>query len=173
MNYSTVLGIFDHVDTTASSIKPLEDINISHDDIKILSVAPYPNGTFFVDKTPIPIWLFAFVGGICGLLLGFALAGGTQVIMNLNVGSKSPLSWPAVGVISYETTLLGCVIGTFIGLLWMIGLPNWTERVYDSSISTGNIGVLVRCDDKGVVETVEDVFKQHGAVKIKFGENDF
>jgi len=54
MSYSTVLGIFDHVDTTAAAIQPLQEMDISRDNMKILSVAPYPDGTFFYDKKPIP-----------------------------------------------------------------------------------------------------------------------
>lgn len=173
MSVYTVLGIFDHVDHAAATIHPLEEINIAHHNIKVLSVAPYPNGTFFKDDTPIPIWRFAFIGGILGLLLGIALAGGTQMLMNLNVGAKAPFSVPAVAVISYELTLLGAVLGTVIAFLWMTGLPNWTERVYDISISSGNIGLLVRCQNEEQITNVEKTMLRHKALKVKKGKDDF
>lgn len=173
MNYYTVLGIFDHVDYTAGAIAPLEKIEVKTEDIKIMSVAPYPNGTFIDDVRPTPIWLFALAFGLIGFGAGILLAGGTQWMMNLNVGAKAPVSIPVVAVICYELSLLGAVVGTFAGLLWMTGLPNWNERVYDDSISHGNLGLLVRCWEKEQVLKVEEIFGAHKALKIRKGENDF
>lgn len=173
MSVYTVLGLYDHVDYAAAAIGPLEEIDVEHHDMKMLTMAPYPHGTFFKDETPIPIWRFAVIGGIIGFFTGLALAGGTQILMNLIVGGKSPLSLPAVGVISYELTLLGTVLGTLIALLWMGGLPNWTECAYDDSISTGNIGLLVRCRDEEHANKVEKTMLRYKPVKIKKGKDDF
>lgn len=173
MSVYTVLGLYEHVDDVAAAIGPLEEIDVEHHDIKVLTVAPYPHGTFFHDDVPMPIWRYAIVGGVIGLMVGLALAGGTQILMNLIVGGKSPLSLPAVGVISYELTLLGAVLGTFTSLLWMSGLPNWTERAYDDSISSGAIGLLVRCQDRGHASMIEKTMLRFNPVKIKKGEDDF
>ncbi|MEE8484024.1 MAG: quinol:electron acceptor oxidoreductase subunit ActD [Nitrospinota bacterium] len=173
MDYYTILGLYDRVDDAAETIKPLEDGSIVHDDIKVLSVAPYPDGTFFKDDRPSPIWAFALGFGIIGFLVGLALAGWTQTMMNLNVGAKPPLSLPVVALLTYETTMLGAVLGALFGMLWMIGIPNWNERVYDESISQGAIGLLVRCTDKSGIEKVEKIMRGHRTVKIKYGQDDF
>jgi hypothetical protein len=172
-NYYTILGIYELVDDVAETIKPLEDASIIHDNIKVLSVAPYPDGTFFKDDRPSPIWAFALGFGIAGLLVGLWLSGWTQTVINLNVGGKSPLSLPTMAVICYETTLLGAVLGTFTGMFWMIGIPNWTDHVYDDSISRGKIGLLVRCMDESGIRKVEEIMKKHRTIKIKHGKDDF
>ncbi|VAX17577.1 hypothetical protein MNBD_NITROSPINAE02-1296 [hydrothermal vent metagenome] len=173
MSVHTVLGLYDHVDYVAAVIAPLEEINVDHHDIKVLTMAPYPHGTFFKDDIPMPVARFAIIGGIIGFLTGLTLAGATQALMNLNVGGKPPVSYPAVGVISYELTLLGTVLGTFIALLWMSGLPNWTERAYDDSISSGAIGLLVRCEDEGQANKIEKTMLRYNPVKVKKGKDDF
>lgn len=173
MEYRTVLGLYDHIDTTAAAIKPLEESSVKHADIKILSVAPYPDGTFFEDETPAPIWKFALTGGVIGFITGVLLTGATQYFINLDVGAKDTFSLPAVAVMAYETTMLGAVVGAFVSLLWLIGLPNWTDRNYDNTISSGNIGILVRCYEEDMAKRVEHIMKESGAVKIKWGEDDF
>jgi hypothetical protein len=169
----TVLGLYERVDDVAASIEPLRDLGLSHDDIKVLSVAPYPEGTFFHDSTPSPIWAFALAGGLIGFAAGLLLSGGTMMAMNLDVGHKAIPAIPPVAVITYEVTLLGCVLGTITGMLRYIGLPNWTKRVYDPAISFGSIGLLVRCQDQTVIAAVENVMRKRKAEIIRYGEDDF
>lgn len=172
--YHTVLGIFDHVDDTAKTISPLkENLSREHEDIRLLSVAPYPHGTLFHDPTPTPLWVFALVCGFGGFIFGILLAGGTQMLMNLDVGGKPPFSFPAVAVITYEFTLMGAIIGTFGGMLWMQGLPNWTELAYHTDISRGKVGLLVRCADESEAGRVEELMLWYGAKKIQHGKDNF
>ena len=173
-NYNTVLGLFDHVDDTAKTIKPLkENLSKNLDDVKLLSVAPYPHGTLFKDHTPLPLWKFALFGGFLGFIGGVLLAGGTQILMNLDVGGKDPFSIPTVAVITYEITLLGAIVGTVSGMFFMQGLPNWTELAYDKLISHGKVGLLVRCADDSEAAKVEELMLWYGAKKIKHGKDNF
>lgn len=165
-----VFGLFEHIEETAKTIAPLDEISVGRENISLVSVAPYPHGTLFEDDAGGRLWLFALVGGMLGLLLGVGLAGGTQALMNLNVGGKPPVSFPVMGVICYETTLLGIVLGVFLGMLWMTGLPDWTDHVYDPEISRGKVGLLVSCADEEQAGRVEAIMREHGAVRIKKGE---
>lgn len=169
----TILGLFDNVDDVAKTIKPLEGMQVSHDDIKLLSLSAYPDGTLFKDKTPTPLWKYALVGGFCGFAVAVALAGGTQVLMNLNVGGKAPFSFPVVGLISYEFVNLGAIIGSIIGFMRMTGLPDWSGRANALEISRGKIGLLVRCTDESKTAKVEEAMLWYGAGKIYHGRDDF
>jgi hypothetical protein len=172
--YHTVLGLFDHVDDTAKTVTPLtENLSKSTSDIRLLSVAAYPHGTLFKDHTPLPLWKFALVGGILGFIIGVLLAGGTQILMNLNVGGKDPFSLPTVAVITYEITLLGAIVGTLLGMLFMQGLPDWTDLAYDPMISHGKVGLLVRCVDESDAAKVEELMLWYGAKKISYGKDNF
>ncbi len=169
----TVLGLFEHVDELATTVRPLEEMRVTQEDIKLLSVAPYPDGTLYHDRFEFPMWRNALIGGVIGFIAALALAGGTQVLMNLNVGGKPPFSVPPVAVICYEFALLGAVLATFISMLWWCHLPDWNELAYDTEISRSKIGLLVRCRDDETADKVEAVMKSRGAKKIKKGRDDF
>ncbi len=174
MGYYTVLGIFDYIDDTAKTINPIEEkLSISTEDMKLVSDTPYPHGVLFDDHTPTPLWKFALMGGMLGFCVGVALAGGTNVLMNLPVGGKAPFSVPAVAVLTYEITLLGAVLGTVIGMLWMQGLPDWRKLAYDTDISRGKIGLLVRCSEENQASMVEEMMRNCGAKKVRHGRDDF
>jgi hypothetical protein len=171
--YFTVLGLYTNIDSMAKTMDPLEKLAIAHSDIRLLSAAPYPEGALFHDHRPVPLAIFAFVFALGGLFTGLAVAGGTQMMMNLVVSGKPMFSYPPVGIICYEFTLLGAIIGTLVGMLWVQGLPDWTDRAYDTDIFRGKIGLLVKCRDEEEARMVEKVMVQNGAVRTKQGRDDF
>lgn len=171
--YYTVLGLFTNIDDMAKTMEPLERLSVAHSDMRLLSSAPYPDGALFKDHRRMPLALFAFLFAVGGFLTALAIAGGTQILMNLIVSGKSVPSLPPVGIICYEFTLLGAIIGTIVGMLWVQGLPDWTQRAYDSDIFRGKIGLLVKCKGEDHAKLVEDVMKENGAVRTKTGRDDF
>lgn len=173
MTNHTVLGLFESVNAAADATKTVENLPVSHEDMRVLSSGPYPHGTFFEDHPPTPIWIFTLLGGIGGFLLGLFLGGGTQELMNLNVGNKPNFSLPVMAVICYELTLLGAVIGNITAMFFLQGLPNWNERAYDPEITNGKIGLLVRTEDEALAAKIEKIMKTSGSGKIKRGRGDF
>lgn len=169
----TVLGLFDNIEYVSKTVKPLENMGVEHSDTRLLSSVPYPEGAVFEDHFEPPIWKFAFVVGVCGFIGALALAGGTQVLMNLDVGGKAPFSLPPVAIIAYEFTLLGAVLGTIAGMLWFQGLPDWNDLAYDKDIHHGKIGLLIRCENEENAKKVASIMKDHGAGRIKEGKDDF
>jgi len=64
------------------------------------------------------------LGGIAGLVGGYALAYWTSVIeYPLNIGGRPLHSWPAFIPITFETTVLGAALATVLGMLALNGLP--------------------------------------------------
>lgn len=173
MNHHTVLGLFESVDGAADATKTVENLPVSHEDMRVLSSGPYPSGTFFDDHPPTPIWIFTLLGGVCGFFLGLLLGGGTQELMNLNVGDKPNFSLPPMAIICYELTLLGAIIGNLGAMFFLQGLPNWNERAYDPEITYGKIGLLVRTENEALAIKIEEIMKTNGSEKIKRGRGDF
>jgi hypothetical protein len=68
--------------------------------------------------------LLVLLGGIAGLVGGYALAYWTSVIdYPLNIGGRPLHSWPAFLPITFETTVLGAALATVLGMLGLNGLP--------------------------------------------------
>jgi len=73
-------------------------------------------------KTPIP--LLVLIGGLTGLVLGFALQYWVSAIdYPLMVGGKPYASWPAFVPVAYELTILLAGLTGGIGMLMLNGLP--------------------------------------------------
>lgn len=101
--------------------------------------ATYAEGYRKIDAfTPAPIhglaeamgyddrWVqkFTFVGGVLGLIGGFALCYWTSVVdYPLNIGGRPLNSWPAFAIPTYETTILLAALATVGGMLALNGLP--------------------------------------------------
>jgi hypothetical protein len=170
----TVFGLFTKVDEMAAIFEPLEELSVNHDDITVMSVAPYPEGTFFHDSYESPLWIICLVCGFLGFLGAIGLAGLTQWHINLVVSGKPTFSIPPVAIIAYEFTLAGAVLATFFGMLWYARLPDWNKLAYSDEISRSKIGLLVRCKSEEMAAKVEELMKKHNVVgAIKRGRDDY
>jgi hypothetical protein len=165
-----VLGIFEKIENAASAARPLEKESVEKEDIELLTGCQYPDGAVISEEWDVPLWKFAIVGGLLGLMAGVFLAGTTQLWMNLDVGGKAMAALPPIGVICYETTLLGVILGSLTGLFWFAGLPDWTDLPYDEEISRGKIGLLVTCSDERQAELIRKIMIESGAHKVTLTE---
>ena len=106
---------------------------------------------------------FTLVGGMIGLVGGFARAIFTSVQWNL-IGSGKPIVAiiPFV-IVGFEATILCAVFGNILGLLTQTRLPsNKSMKYYDPRCSGEYFGVLASCE-ANQENGLNDFFRQQGA----------
>ena len=82
------------------------------------------------------------------------------------VAFKFASPW-TVGLITYETTMLGAVLATLAGLLVELGLPNFKKLPYDESVVDGGVVVAVKSTEHSK-PSIQDVVNSAGAVKVNW-----
>ena len=89
----------------------------------------------------------------------------TQLAYPLTQGGKPILSLPPMAVITYETTMLGAIMFTVLGIIFESRLPKLKMGLYDTRITEGYIGVLVTVEEEQLSE-VSGILTQAGAVDV-------
>ena len=164
-----VLGLYTDANYAAEAGDALQKEGLTNEDYDFLTGAPYPEGAFGERHFTHRLYVFPFIGALCGLTAGILLTSMTQMAYPLVTGGKPILSLPPMAIVTYEGTMLGAILFTVLGILFESRLPRLKLGLYDDRITQGYIGVLVTCDD-GQVGNVEQALTQAGAVDIKRGE---
>ena len=81
-------------------------------------------------RTRLPI--LVFLGGLLGCFGGFGLAYWTQAVAYpMNVGARPLNSWPQFIPVTFETTVLGAALATFVGMWALNKLPQPYHPVFN------------------------------------------
>ena len=164
-----VLGLYQDAEYAAEAGDALQAQGLTNEDYDFLTGAPYPEGAFGERHNSHRLYVFPFVGALCGLTAGILLTSMTQMAYPLVTGGKPILSLPPMAIVTYEGTMLGAILFTVLGIIFESRLPRPRMGLYDDRITQGYIGVLVTCDE-GQVEGVERALAQAGAADVKRGE---
>ena len=149
----------------AESGASLNRANISENDYDFLTDAPYPEGAFGERHESHRLYVFPFVGALIGITAGIILTTMTQLAYPLTQGGKPILSLPPMAIVTYETTMLGAIIFTVLGIIFESRLPKTKLGLYDTRITEGYIGVLVNVEEEQLNE-VSGILTQAGAVDV-------
>ena len=169
MAKKAVLGLYGDANYAAEAGDALQRIGLTNEDYDFLTGAPYPEGAFGERQISHRLYVFPFIGALCGLTAGILLTSMTQMAFPLVTGGKPILSLPPMALVTYEGTMLGAILFTVVGILFEARLPSLKLGLYDDRITDGYIGVLVTCEENQV-GSVEQALTQAGAVDIKRGE---
>ena len=169
MAKQSVLGLYQSAEYAAEAGDALQEAGLTKDDYDFLTGAPYPEGAFGERHVSHRLYVFPFVGALCGLTAGILLTSMTQMAYPLVTGGKPILSLPPMAIVTYEGTMLGAILFTVLGILFESRLPRPSLGLYDDRITDGYIGVIVTCEGDQVGR-VEQVLTQAGAVDVKRGD---
>ncbi len=160
-----ILGLFEDPNYAAEAGDALKRADISPNDYDFLTDAPYPEGAFGERHESHHLYVFPFIGALIGITAGILLTSMTQLAYPLTQGGKPILSLPPMAIITYETTMLGAIIFTVLGIIFESRLPKMKMGLYDTRITEGYIGVLVNVEEEKLPE-VSGILTQAGAVDV-------
>ena len=160
-----ILGLFEDANYAANAGEALQRANIAPQDYDFLTDAPYPEGAFGERHERHRLYVFPLVGALIGITVGIILTSMTQLAYPLTQGGKPILSLPPMAVVTYETTMLGAIIFTVLGIVFESRLPKLKLGLYDTRITEGYIGVLVTAEEEELPQ-VSGILTQAGAVDV-------
>ncbi len=131
-----LVAVFSDPDAAAAALRQLGAASIHG--VRVISPAPYP--AVHLTGQPGP-WRYlgsiALVGGLTGLAAATALQVVTSRSLNIIVGGKPIVAWPAFGVVMFELTMLFAGIFNFSALVLLSAVarrkvPAAARRLADS-----------------------------------------
>ena len=161
-----LLGVFEEAEQVANAMSGLKEGGFPAEDLDIYSGAPYPEGAFGEHEPEHKVYVWPFIGAICGFAVALLFTAGTQISYPLITGGKPILSIPPMTIFMYEGTMLGAIVFTVLGVLFESRLPKRKLGLYDTRITEGYLGLLVSCPAEKSGQA-EQIMKAAGAEDIR------
>ena len=156
-----LMGLFKDEDQVVATVNDLKSSSYTFHRVN----SPFPSHKIMdaLNLKKSMVGWFTLVGGMIGLVGGFALAIFTSVQWNLIVSGKPIVAIIPFVIVGFEATILCAVFGNILGLLTQMRLPsNKLMKYYDPRCSGEYFGVLASCDAKQK-DGLNDFFRQQGA----------
>lgn len=153
-----------------AAIRRLLQEGVSPDSMDVMTSQPIHGEPFIPNQKPSGLRTWALCGAATGLAGGLSLAIGTALAYPLVKGGMPIVAPWTVGIIAYETTMLGAVLATLVGLLVELRLPNFKNLPYDPSVVDGGVVLAVQCaaGNDQARASVEQALGASGAIKVNW-----
>ena len=165
----TLLGVFELPDQVALVVTRLRGRGYA--DLETYSPAPFAEVDDAVIEKPSRVRLYTLIGGLTGVVTGYAMTIWMANDWPIMLGGKSFSSIPPYTIIGFELTVLFGGLLTALGLFVVGGLPSMRlDTGYDARFSAEDFGVAVRCRDRDVSE-IDALLRSHGAREVTLVES--
>lgn len=164
---NTCLVKFTEQTQARAAVRRLVQEGIAPNAMEAMSSQPIHGEAIVPGEPATKLRTWALAGAALGLISGFSLATITALNYPLIKGGMPIVSPWTVGLITYETTMLGAVLGSLAGLLVELRLPNFKSLPYDPSVVDGGIVLAVSCPD-GSRDSVERAVNAVGASRVNW-----
>ncbi len=164
----TLLGVFEQPDQIAAAASQLRARG--YDDLETYSPAPFAEVDDAVIEKPSTVRLFTLIGGLTGVVTGYALTLWMANNWPIIVGGKPYSSVTPFTIIAFELTILFGVLMTVLGVFVFGKLPKFKlDAAYSPRFSAEDFGLAVRCKDRDVAE-IDGLLRAHHAVEVSIVE---
>ncbi len=165
----TLVAVFDQPMSLADAARRLK--NRGYTDMEIYAPAAFRELEDLIDEKPSRVRLFTLIGGLAGVVTGYAMTIWMANDWPIMLGGKPFSSIPPYTIIGFELTILFGGLMTALGLFVVGGLPSMRlDPVYDVRFSAEDFGVSVRCRDRDVSE-IDALLRSHGAREVTLAES--
>jgi len=160
----TLLGIFEDPGSVAESVRRLRGRGFAK--LEVFSPAPFDEIEQAVDPKPSRVRIWTLVGGLLGVVTGYAMTIWMSLDWPIVIGGKPYASILPYTIIAFELTVLFGGIFTLIGLLAVGRLPRIKlDPAYSQRFSADEFGLVVECPDRDVAE-VDGLLRAHHAKEV-------
>jgi len=159
------MALFDEATPVPDTLDMLREKGVDDADMTVLSGLPYPARVLGRPMVWERLPLISISGAFVGFLVGVFLNAGTPLLYPIHVGGQALIPIPPSLVLTYEFTMMGLLVSTFLGVLWESTFPTYGPKRYDPSVTDGRIGVLFLCPQEQV-EEFRSALQAQGAQKI-------
>jgi len=164
----TLLAVYERPDQVAEVVTRLRARGYS--DLETYSPAPFAEVDDAVIPKPSRVRLYTLLGGLTGVVTGYAMTVWMANDWPIMLGGKPFSSIPPYTIIAFELTILFGSLLTVLGLFLVGGLPNpRPDPIYSARFSAEDFGVAVRCRDRDVAE-LDALLRGHGAREVSLVE---
>lgn len=156
--------LFEEINPAAEALDVLRGSGVREEQITVLSAEPYSAEVLGRPeiRTNIPwIGISGFLGGV---LISFLLVWGTPQLYPIQVGGRALFSIPPWLVLGFEFSMLGLLIGTFLGVIWESNFPDFSSKIYHDAVSDGEIGIIFKEPSGGLDELREQLTRLGGTL---------
>lgn len=141
-----------------------------YDKLETYSPAPFTEVDDAVLPKPSPVRLFTLIGGLTGVVTGYALTLWMANDWQIMLGGKPFSSIPPYTIIAFELTILFGGLLTALGLFVFGGLyPRKLDPEYSARFSAEEFGLVVECRPRDVSE-IQDLLQSLGAKEVTLVE---
>jgi ActD protein len=160
----TLVGVFDTPSGVAEAVRRLKGRGFGK--LEVYAPAPFDEIEEAVDPKPSKVRIFTLVGGLTGLVTGYALTIWMSLNWPIVIGGKPFASIPPYTVIAFELTILFGGIFTLLGLLAVGRLPTLKlDPSYSARFSAEEFGLAVAVSERDVAE-VEGLLRANAAKEV-------
>lgn len=145
-------------------VRALKSMGVSSDRIELITAKPIDLGPGILDR-PSRMSLFAVLGGLLSGVLTTVFMFYTQLDYPLVTGGMPLTSGWATGVITFEFTMAGAVVGTVLTFLWESRLVYFWKDTPTPPSREQLIRLRVNSPDE-LVEQTDNLLRKSGAVSI-------
>ena len=163
----SLVGIYEAPGPVADCAKKLR--NRGFTDLEIYAPAAFPELDDALDEKPSGVRIYTLIGGLIGVVTGYALTIWMSYDWPIIIGGKPFASIPTYTIIGFELTILFGGLATLLGLLVVGKLPYGSfgneDAAYHPRFSAEEFGLVVSCRARDVTE-VDAMLKAHGSKEV-------